>query len=116
MTEKEELGLFRLIGDTKAEWLGVNNAKFVTTESTGVCYLCGKPIPSNTRALTAEHLVDTEYGVTLRGLMKFDCVDKDNFNFIPEKHELCDCCQMEVLQKAMSYVGAPRNEVSKAVR
>ena len=82
----------------EAEKENVAKASLVTVKKDRTCITCKKVIHAGSTAITASHMVDKRYGVTLKDLIEFNCMDEDNFKFVPVRHWMCTCCATKIVE------------------
>lgn len=99
MTDTALIEEIKLLGEFEAEKNNLAKASLVRIKKDRTCIECGKTITSGTKAITASHMTDKRYNVTLRELFTYDFVDETNFSFVPVRHWMCTCCADKIVNK-----------------
>lgn len=99
---EELLNKINKLGYREAESNGLARASIVHIRKDRECFRCGKTIKSGSKAVSASHMMDKLYGVTLANLLNNDFADTDKFKFVPVRHWVCECCAKEVVDRQLS--------------
>ena len=94
----EVLNKIKMMSYKDAESNDLARAREVTVRKDRKCFRCNKVIKAGSKAISASHMVDKLYNVTVKELLYNDFVDQSNFKFVPVRHWMCTCCATKTVE------------------
>lgn len=95
----EVLNKIKMMSYKDAESNDLARACEVTVRKDRECFICNKVIKAGSKAISASHMVDKLYNVTVKELLNNDFVDQSNFKFVPVRHWVCTCCASDIVSR-----------------
>ena len=98
------------LGYKEAEKNDLARAKEVAVKTDRKCFKCSHVIKAGQHAVTASHMVDKKYNVTLKELLLNDYIDTSNFKFVPVRHWVCEECAAKAIRltRAKKFISKNR--------
>lgn len=102
MTNELLMQEIKSMSEFDAEKNNLAKASIVKIRQNRTCIECKKTIKACTEAITASHMTDKRYDVTLKDLYTYDCMDIAHFSFVPVRHWMCTSCAEKIVNKYMN--------------